>query len=255
MQRHDLLCFARLAVQITRQQVPDDGSKFAPKRSRQPSLLASAPQLQRALGLPTVPDHATLWWFSRHKVKPRLLGRLLTETVRLFQRATPPRSRTAAVDSTGFARAPARPFYQLRAGKRYRARTWLQWSVAVWNRPLGAGWAGCRPWTAWGPCGISPVGGTNAGPTALHAPAGRWGLRFEGQPPLVARRPGHRAHHSTGGGTAIAWYGGTTRDVEVITGIGQWYRIGEDRVEVRWVDVHDFRGTHRDEYCLTTAAV
>src|SRR3954465_98652 len=74
------------------------------------------------------------------------------------------------------------------------------------DRPPGAVWADRRPWTARGPCGISPVGGTNAGPTALHVPAGRWGLRFGGQPPLVARRPGHRKHHSTGDGTAIAWH-------------------------------------------------
>jgi hypothetical protein len=156
MKRHDLLRLVRLAVQIARKQLPDYGSKFAPKRYRQPSLLAclclkeslhldyrgteallaSAQQLQEALGLPTVPDHSTLWWFSRHKVKPRLLERLLTETVRLFRRAATPRSRTVAVDSTGFARAPASPYYQLRAGKRYRARTWLKWSVAVWTDPL-----------------------------------------------------------------------------------------------------------------------
>lgn len=31
-----------------------------------------------------------------------------------------------------------------------------------------------------------------------------------------------------------AWYGGSARDVEVVTGTGHWYRIGEDLVEVRW---------------------
>jgi hypothetical protein len=156
MKRHDLVRLVRLAVRIARQQLPDYASKFAPKRYRQPSLLAclclkeylhldyrgteallaSAQQLQEALGLPTVPDHSTLWWFSRHKVKPRLLERLLTETVRLFERAAIPRSPTVAVDSTGFARAPTSPYYQLRAGKRYRARTWLKWSVAVCTDPL-----------------------------------------------------------------------------------------------------------------------
>ena len=55
-------------------------------------MLASAQQLQEALGLPTVPDHSTLWWCSRHKVKPRLLERLLTETVRMFERAATPRA-------------------------------------------------------------------------------------------------------------------------------------------------------------------
>jgi hypothetical protein len=50
----------------------------------------------------------------------------------------------------------------------------------------------------------------------------------------------------------VAWYGGGTRDLEVVTGTGHWYRIGEDLVEVRWVHVHDGTGTHRDEYVLTT---
>jgi hypothetical protein len=40
MKRHDLLCLARLAVQIARSQRPDYASKFAPKRFTQPSLLA-----------------------------------------------------------------------------------------------------------------------------------------------------------------------------------------------------------------------
>ena len=50
----------------------------------------------------------------------------------------------------------------------------------------------------------------------------------------------------------VAWYGGTTRDLEVVTGTGHWYRIGEDLVAVRWVYVHDGTGTHRDEYFFTT---
>jgi hypothetical protein len=50
----------------------------------------------------------------------------------------------------------------------------------------------------------------------------------------------------------VAWYGGSTRDIEVVTGTGHWYRIGEELVAVRWVYVHDGTGTHRDEYFLTT---
>jgi Transposase DDE domain len=51
----------------------------------------------------------------------------------------------------------------------------------------------------------------------------------------------------------VAWYGGTTREIAIVTGTGHWYRIGEDLVEVRWVYVHDGTGTHRDEYFFTTA--
>jgi hypothetical protein len=50
----------------------------------------------------------------------------------------------------------------------------------------------------------------------------------------------------------VAWYGGTMREIEVATGKGHWYRIGEMLVEVRWVYVHDCTGTHRDEYFFTT---
>ena len=126
MKRHDLLRLALLAVQIARTQLRDYASKLAPKRYTQPSLLASAQALRAALGLHAVPDHSTLWWFSRHKVKPHWLARVLTEPVRWFQPAIPPRSRTVAVDATGFARVPASPTYQQRAGKRHRARTWLK---------------------------------------------------------------------------------------------------------------------------------
>jgi hypothetical protein len=50
----------------------------------------------------------------------------------------------------------------------------------------------------------------------------------------------------------VTWYGGTTREIEIVTGTGHWYRIGEALVEVRWVYVHDGTGTHRDEYFFTT---
>jgi hypothetical protein len=50
----------------------------------------------------------------------------------------------------------------------------------------------------------------------------------------------------------VAWYGGGRRDVEVVTGTGQWYKSGQGLVEVRWVYVHDLSGTHRDEYFYST---
>src|SRR6266850_1102873 len=51
----------------------------------------------------------------------------------------------------------------------------------------------------------------------------------------------------------VAWSGGTTRAIEVVTGTGHWYRIGEARGEVRWVYAPDGTGTHGDEHGLTTA--
>jgi SRSO17 transposase len=50
----------------------------------------------------------------------------------------------------------------------------------------------------------------------------------------------------------VAWYGGASRDINIVTGTGHWYRIGEALVAVRWVYVHDGTGTHRDEYFFTT---
>jgi hypothetical protein len=60
------------------------------------------------------------------------------------------------------------------------------------------------------------------------------------------------AHRTRRTHLAVAWYGGTTRAIEMVTGTGHWYRIGEALVAGRWVYVHDGTGTHRDEYCFTT---
>jgi hypothetical protein len=60
------------------------------------------------------------------------------------------------------------------------------------------------------------------------------------------------AHTAERASLTVAWYGGSTRAIQVVTGTGHWYRIGEALVEVRWVYVHDDAGTHRDEYFFTT---
>ena len=74
--------------------------------------------------------------------------------------------------------------------------------------------------------------------------------RVKGQklasPPAVVAPQRHRIC------LTVAWYGGTTRNIELVTGTGHWYRLGEDLVAVRWVYVHDATGTHRDEYLFTT---
>ncbi len=50
----------------------------------------------------------------------------------------------------------------------------------------------------------------------------------------------------------VAWYGGGRRDVDIVSGTGQWYRAGQGLVGMRWVFVHDVTGSHRDEYFFTT---
>ena len=50
----------------------------------------------------------------------------------------------------------------------------------------------------------------------------------------------------------VAWYGGGTREVEVATGTGCWYKSGKGIVPLRWAFVRDRSGTHRDEFFYTT---
>ena len=50
----------------------------------------------------------------------------------------------------------------------------------------------------------------------------------------------------------VSWYGGGRRDVEVVSGTGQWYQGGAGLVPVLWVFVQDRTGTHRDSYLFTT---
>ena len=90
---------------------------------------------------------------------------------------------------------------------------------------------------------------------------------FEPPPPVVGKRPAHRPRVK---GKAlpkparvvqetpkppvldVAWYGGGRRRVEVVSGVGEWYKSGRPLVPVRWVFVRDRTGTHRDEYFFTT---
>jgi hypothetical protein len=53
----------------------------------------------------------------------------------------------------------------------------------------------------------------------------------------------------------VGWYGGGTRRVATVTGVGHWYKSGCGLVPVRWVFVRDLTGTHRDEYFFTTDPV
>ena len=50
----------------------------------------------------------------------------------------------------------------------------------------------------------------------------------------------------------VAWYGGGTRRIEVVSGSAHWYKAGDGLVPLRWVFVHDLTGTHRDDYFFTT---
>jgi DDE superfamily endonuclease len=95
------------------------------------------------------------------------------------------------------------------------------------------------------------------GDAALYEPPPPRTRRTMGRPRVKGQKlaspqevVAHRPHRTR---LTVAWYGGATRDIDIITGTGHWYRIGEDLVAVGWVHIHDATGTHRDEYLFTTA--
>jgi hypothetical protein len=117
------------------------------------------------------PPRCAAWRFQRYQGKPRLLARWLTDTVGLCRRHGSSRTRTMAVDFTGFARAgqPLRPA----AGRHTPPRPDVTAVVGGGvDRPPGPGWTENGPRAARGPCRVSPPGGTHPSPAALHAPAG-----------------------------------------------------------------------------------
>ena len=63
---------------------------------------------------------------------------------------------------------------------------------------------------------------------------------------VVAKRKGQ------GKKMKVRWYGGGWRNVEVITGVGHWFKSGKGLVPILWVYVKDLDSTHRDEYFFST---
>jgi len=88
---------------------------------------------------------------------------------------------------------------------------------------------------------------------ALYAPPMRNKI---GRPRVKGRKlPSPRktvAQRQRGKRATVTWYGGSTRRVELISNIGQWYRIGQGLVPVRWVHVRDIQGTHRDDWVYSS---
>jgi hypothetical protein len=90
----------------------------------------------------------------------------------------------------------------------------------------------------------------------LHAPPSSRAGRGAGRPPLKGKKlPSPErvvARTERPQRLNVAWYGGGRRNVEVVTGTGQWYKNGEGLVATLWVFVRDRTGTHRDEYFFAT---
>ncbi len=89
----------------------------------------------------------------------------------------------------------------------------------------------------------------------LYAPPPAARGKRRGRPRKKGRKlaaPAQVVERSPRSRLTVAWYGGGTRRVEVVSGTGHWYKNSKGLVPVRWVFVHDCDGTHRDEYFFTT---
>lgn len=89
----------------------------------------------------------------------------------------------------------------------------------------------------------------------LYAPPPAARGRRKGRPRKKGRKPASPARvvkRSPRHRMTVAWYGGESRRLEVVSGTGHWYKSGSERVPIRWVFVHDCSGTHRDEYFFAT---
>jgi hypothetical protein len=92
---------------------------------------------------------------------------------------------------------------------------------------------------------------------------------YEPPPAITGERPAHRprkegeklptpaaavaaAAPADRAACNVSWYGGGRRDIEVVSGTGNWHRNGEGPVPLRWVHVRDRTGTHRDDYLFST---
>lgn len=94
---------------------------------------------------------------------------------------------------------------------------------------------------------------------ALYAPPPkpRSGARRRGRPPLKGPKlpaPSEAVKSASRTRATVAWYGGSTRTVDRVSGTGCWYKAGRGAVApVRWVCVEDPEGVRRPEYFFCTA--
>ena len=92
---------------------------------------------------------------------------------------------------------------------------------------------------------------------ALYAPAPARQPGQNGHPPLKgARRPSLKTlldlPQTTWASTAVAWYDGATRTVELTSQTAVWYRSGKPPVPIRWVLIRDPRGAFAPRALLCT---
>jgi DDE superfamily endonuclease/Archaeal putative transposase ISC1217 len=85
---------------------------------------------------------------------------------------------------------------------------------------------------------------------AARKKAGRGRPRINGRK-LASPGQAARQKNAAWKRATVGWYGGGTRRVRLLTGVGRWYNHGV-AVALRWVYVQDLQGTHRDDCLFST---
>ena len=157
--------FAALALQVARRALPAYAHKFSPQRYTLPQLAACvllkeyqrqdwrgiqawlklSPPLCHCLGLRSVPDYSTLWYFARRWLDPTHLNRLQGQLLRRLKLA----SVEVALDSTGLDPETCSSYFKSRRAQRPCRKPYVKLNVSVVVGSLVAACAAAN----WGPCG------------------------------------------------------------------------------------------------------
>lgn len=142
-----LVVFARMALAVAKEALPERRSRFSKRLFTQPQLLACLlvmrregwtfrrteirlaehGELRSALELATVPDFTTLYRFLR-RLSPTQMDRALATC--LEKAGAPGAPATVAIDGTGLRATAVSAHYQARRGNELRPR-WLKWLVTM----------------------------------------------------------------------------------------------------------------------------
>ena len=157
--------FATLALRVAEGVLPSYAHKFSPKRFTLPQLAACvllkeygrmdwrgiqgllklSPPLCQCLGLRSVPDYSTLWYFANRWLDPPRLSRLQAQLLRRLNLAQV----EVAVDSTGLDPETCSSYFANRRKHRQSRKRYVKLSLSVVAGSLVAASAVAD----WGPCG------------------------------------------------------------------------------------------------------
>ena len=157
--------FATLALRVAQRVLPAYAHKFSPQRYTLPQLAACvllkeygrldwrgiqawlklSPPLCQCLGLRSVPDYSTLWYFARRWLDAAQLNRLQGQLLQQLKLG----SVEVALDSTGLDPETCSSYFKSRAARRSERKRYVKLNLSVVVGTLVAAGAVAN----WGPCG------------------------------------------------------------------------------------------------------